>query len=86
MGKVPLYCFQGSLDELHVRMLNSAVLLGPRFVRGGNEKHTLLRFGDKTQAALGIYHLMGVDVGVVSAGMYEDGPDGRGVAPLTPNP
>ena len=76
----------GSLDELHVRMLNSALQLGPHFGRGGNEKHAqevfLLQFGDKTQAALGIYHFMGVDVGVVSAGMYENGPGGRGVAAI----
>ncbi|KAJ1494579.1 hypothetical protein T484DRAFT_1927105 [Baffinella frigidus] len=77
---------KGSLDEFHVQMLNSAALLGSRFGRGGDETHAqevvLLRFGDKTQAALGIYHLMGVDVGVVSKGMYEDGPAGRGVAAI----
>jgi len=75
----------GSLDELHVRMLNSAIQLGPHFGRGGNEKHAqevfLLRFGEKKQAALGICDFMGVDIGVVSAGMYEDGPAGRGVNP-----
>jgi hypothetical protein len=86
LRREPQQVSAGSLDELYTHMIDTAGQLGPNFGRGGNGKHAqevfLLRFGDKKQAALGIYHFMGVDVGVVSAGMYEDGPGGRGVAAI----
>ena len=74
--------------ELHARMHETAAALGPEFGRGGG-KHTQdvfsLRFGDKSHAALGLPHFMGVDPGLVYAGMYEGAAPWRGVT-LNPKP
>jgi hypothetical protein len=69
----------GSLEELHAKMRVTADSLGDRFGRGFDGKHNQpfsLRFGDKDQAALGLFDFMGVRASVVSKGMY-DGADGR---------
>jgi hypothetical protein len=74
------------LEALHARMRTTADALGARFGRGVDGKHTQevfsLRFGDKQQAALGLYDFMGVRAKVVTEGMYE-GADGRQGVTLT---
>ena len=70
----------GGLEVLHAKMRVTAAALGDLFGRGFDGKHTQevfsLQFGDKQQAALGLYDFMGVNPSVVTEGMYA-GAEGR---------
>jgi hypothetical protein len=69
-----------SLSRLSLSPYSNPNAINSAGEHGKHTQHVLaLRFGDKAQAALGLYDFMGVDPGFVTAGMYERTGDHRGV-------